>query len=107
MIKELSKFPNFVIIDGKENIENMIHYWTNSILVIGAHGSLFKNMVYCKKNPLFIELSPLSRHICFHHNGICNNFLYFYITLPNDENENIILENDKLHKLIKLVDELV
>lgn len=107
LIKELSNFPDVIIIDGRENIEDMIHYWTNSILVIGAHGSLLKNMIYCKKNPLFIELSPLSRHTCFHHNGTCNNFLYFYITLPNDKNENVILENDKLYKLIEMIEELV
>ena len=107
LINELSKYKDLIIIDGKESIEDMISYWTNAVLVIGAHGSLFKNMIYCKKNPLFIELCPLSRHICFLGNGRHCNFLYFFITLPNDDNENIILENKDLNNLIELIDEFI
>ena len=107
LINKLSKLDNFIVIDGKETLEDMISYWTNAVFVIGAHGSLFKNMIYCKKNPIFIELCPLSRHSCFLGNARSCNFLYFFITLPNDEKENIILDYNSVDNLIKLIDEII
>ena len=107
LINKLSKLDNFKVINGKETLEDMINYWTNAILVIGAHGSLLKNMIYCKKNPIFIELCPLSRHICFLGNARNCNFLYFFITLPNDEKENIILDEGNINNLIELIDEIM
>ena len=107
LINKLSKLDNFKVINGKETLEDMINYWTNAILVIGAHGSLLKNMIYCKKNPIFIELCPLSRRICFLGNARSCNFLYFFITLPNDEKENIILDEGNINNLMQLIDEVM
>ena len=107
LINKLSKLDNFIVIDGKETLEDIINYWTNAILVIGAHGSLLKNMIYCKKNPIFIELCPLSRHICFLGNARNCNFLYFFITLPNDEKENIILDEGNINNIMQLIDEIM
>ena len=107
LINKLSNLDNFIVIDGKESLEDMINYWTNAIFVIGVHGSLFKNMIYCKKNPIFIELCPLSRSVCFLNNALFCNFLYFFITLPSDEKENVILDDDNINNLIELIDEIM
>ena len=94
---------NFVAIDGTEKYEQMVHYWTNAVFVVGAHGSLFKNMIYCKKNPIFIELTP-DRHPCFYGNATHCNFGYFYINFKKDSKENIILSKEDLNMLIQLIE---
>ena len=93
---------NLIVIDGSEPFEKMLNYWTNAIFIIGAHGSLFKNMIYCRKNPIFIELTP-DRHPCFYGNAKLIGLLYFYINLSKDNKENIILDPSNLNKLIELI----
>ena len=92
-----------IVIDGTEKYEQMVHYWTNAVFVVGAHGSLFKNMIYCKKNPIFIELTP-DRHPCFYGNATHCNFGYFYINFKKDSKENIILSKEDLNMLIQLIE---
>ena len=94
---------NFIVIDGSEEYSTMVYYWTNAVLVIGAHGSLLKNMIYCKKNPIFIELTP-DRHPCFYGNAKNCNFEYFYINVNKDDKENILLNTNDLQKIVQLVE---
>jgi len=102
LIEKLKKIcNNLMVIDGSEEFDIMLHYWTNAVFIIGAHGSLLKNMIYCKKNPIFIELTP-DRHPCFYGNANQIRFLYFYINVNKDNKENILLDNSDIDNIINL-----
>ncbi len=103
LIDKLNIYENLKIINGDESLDKIIFYFTNAKLIIGTHGSLFKNMIFCKKNPLLIELCPKSRaNGDFHGNAKFCNFLHIFIILNNFKNENIYLSNEQIDKLITL-----
>jgi capsular polysaccharide biosynthesis protein len=106
LLQELSKWPNFVVIDGSESLHKIIYYFTNASLIIGPHGSMFKNMIYCKKNPVLMELCPSTRHKCFLWNAVKCKFLMFYIVLESDKEENILLNKSNILKILKIIEEI-
>jgi hypothetical protein len=71
---------------------------------LGAHGSLMKNMIWAKKNPVLIELCPPTRHDCFYGNaqGLC--FFTLFILTDTNKKEEIILNDKQKGCLFKLLD---
>ena len=98
---------NFIVLDGKEKLEDTIHYFTNAKIILGAHGSLMKNMIWSKKNPVLIELCPPTRHDCFYGNAQKLQFLAFFILTDCNEKEELILNDEQIEALYNLLDNLV
>jgi len=102
IISELKKSYPLIVIDGSEDRETLIYYFTNAKLIIGPHGSLMKNMIWCKKTPVFIELLPTTRHTCFVDNSLRIGFKTFFFILECDEMERMILSELQAMSIVKL-----
>lgn len=97
---------NFIVLDGSESLEDICMYFTNANIILGAHGSLMKNMIWARKNPVFIELCPYTRHLCFYDNSINCGFTTFFFILDCDEKEQIIfneIQREGLYSLLNLL----
>jgi len=95
---------NFIIIDGTQSHTEMLNYFSNAKIILGIHGSLFKNTIFCKKNPLIIELCPISRHTCFVANSLGCKFQTIFTIIESDEKEQLVLSKEKSDYLINLID---
>jgi hypothetical protein len=97
---------NFIVLDGSETFEKTRHYFTNAKIILGAHGSLMKNVIWSKKNPIFIELCPYTRHDCFGNNSQECGFTTFFFVVNCDEKEQIELSHEQTKGLFELLDNL-
>ena len=107
IVDVLTKKYNFIVLNGTESLEDAMRYFTNARIILGAHGSLMKNMIYCKKNPVLIELCPSTRHDCFYGNARELGFLPFFILVDCNKNEEIILNNEQISGLYEMLDNLI
>ena len=98
---------NFIVLDGSESLENTMHFFTNAKIMLGAHGSLMKNMIWSKKNPILIELCPPTRHDCFYGNATNLGFFTLFILTDTNKKEEIILNDKQKDTLFKLLDNLL
>ena len=108
LIDFLKEKHNFVIMNGSETRAETMYYFTNASLMLGAHGSLMKNKVWCKKNPIFVELTPLSRSAnpCFISNAFTMGLQLFYFICDCDDKEQIHLRDTQRTALFELIDKL-
>lgn len=60
-ILELLKQYNFIVLNGDEKIEYIINVFMNAEIIIGPHGSMFRNNIYCLNNPFIIEFCSKNR----------------------------------------------
>ncbi len=95
---------NFVVLNGSETLDQIQYYFSNANIILGAHGSLMKNTIWCLNNPIFIELCPLSRHGCFKANSVYCGFTTFFFTTDCDDKEQIILNESQINGLYNLLD---
>lgn len=107
IVNVLKKKYNFIVLNGTESLEKTIHYFTNAKIMLGAHGSLMKNMIWSKKNPVLIELCPHTRHDCFYGNSTNLGFTTFFILTNCGEKEEIILNDEQTENLYKLLENLL
>lgn len=107
IVDVLKKKYNFIVLNGTEKMEETIHYFTNAKIILGAHGSLMKNMIWSKKTPILIELCPPTRHDCFYGNAKSLGFLSFFVLTDSNESEQIILNDEQIGGLYKLLDKLL
>jgi capsular polysaccharide biosynthesis protein len=98
---------NFIVLNGTESLEDTMYYFTNAKIMLGAHGSLMKNMIWCKKNPVLIELCPPTRHDCFYGNARDLGFLPFFILVDCNKNKEIILNDQQIDGLYEMLDNLI
>jgi hypothetical protein len=98
---------NFIVLDGSESLEHTMRVFTNSKIMLGAHGSLMKNMIWAKKNPILIELCPPTRHDCFYANAKELGFFTLFILTDTNEKEEITLNDKQKDTLFKLLDKLI
>jgi hypothetical protein len=108
IIDFLKEKHNFVILNGSESRKETMYYFTNASLLLGAHGSLMKNKVWCAKNPIFVELTPLSRsgNPCFVANAVSQGLQSLYFICACDDKEQIHLRDDQRNALFELIDTL-
>lgn len=107
IVKVLKEKYKFIVLNGTETLEETIHYFTNAKIILGAHGSLMKNMIWSKKNPVLIELCPPTRHDCFYGNATSLGFIAFFILTNCNNKEEIILNVEQIENLYKLLDNLI
>ncbi len=63
-----------------------------------------KNMIWCKNQPILIEICPKSRHGCFISNSINLSFTTFMIVCENNAKEESILTEENLSQLYNLLE---
>jgi hypothetical protein len=107
IVNVLKEKYNFIVLNGTESLEETMHYFTNAKIILGAHGSLMKNMIWSKKNLILIELCPPSRaNLDMYGNARELGFLAFFILTDSDKNEQIILNDLQVTNLYKLLDNI-
>jgi len=94
----------FIILDGSELLEEQKFYFTNASIIVGVHSSLMKNMIWCKKNPIFVELFPPTRsHMCFIGNAQQLGFKSIAIPCKANDKEEIVLSDQDVTSFVNLV----
>lgn len=51
----------FTIVRGSEPLKDHINLFNSAKVIVGCHGSLFKNILFCRNRPTIIEFYPNSR----------------------------------------------
>jgi len=90
----------FVVLKGNESLAEIYRLFSLASLVVGPHGSLFANTIFCSSACRVIEFCPKNR--------IDKSFLrkqketvfYEQVTLDADENYNISIDSVWLSKII-------
>jgi len=108
LISELQDTYNFVVLNGSEPLNIIMYYFTHASLILGAHSSLMKNMIWCAINPIFIEITPFSRSLnpCFSANATSLGFQTMYFICECDEKEQIRLSDTQRSSLLELIGKL-
>ena len=87
------KEKGFIALDGTEGIKKHVNLFKNASIIIGAHGSLFKNIIFSDQNPVIYEFCPLNRE---DHNfegmGKTMGLDYNWIGCEADSNYNIQID---------------
>jgi capsular polysaccharide biosynthesis protein len=97
------KDRGFFILKGDEPLEQHITLFRNAKTIIGAHGALFKNLIFCEDNPVILEFNPSSlNNPCYAEGlalsaGLTN---YNYILSESDEQHNSTIDIDKLKRIL-------
>ena len=97
-----NSLDNLHVVYGNESLSYHVKSFGSAYLIIGSHGSLFKNMVFCTADPRVYEVCPINRPIeCFkrHGNIISSDYCLNYI--ESDEDFNININLDHLNDWIK------
>ena len=95
------KQEGFIALDGTEGIKKHVNLFKNASIIIGAHGSLFRNIIFSDQNPVIYEFCPLNRE---DHNfegiGKTMNLDYNWIGCEADSNFNIKIDVKELKKYV-------
>lgn len=95
---DLLSSKQFIILTGKEPLKDIVNYFANARIVIGVHGSILANTIFCNPDTKIIEFCPDNR-ICY---NFRNTFKmaqnYNHILVQSDEYNNIKIDTN----LIKL-----
>ena len=94
------KAKGFTIINGSEGIAEHVRLFKNASIIIGAHGSLFRNIIFSDQNPSVYEFCAHNRE---DHNfegiGKTMDLNYNWIKTQADENYNIKINIEELKNL--------
>jgi len=104
IIQSIQAIHPTIVITGAETHKQMLHYFTNAKLILGVHGSLMKNLIWCKKSPIFIELCPYTRHGCFVGNSLNIGFQTFFFIVDCNDKEQITLSDKQKQGLFRLLE---
>ncbi|MBF0489702.1 MAG: glycosyltransferase family 61 protein [Candidatus Omnitrophica bacterium] len=96
------KEQGFTIFEGHEGLEKTIELFSNAQVIIGAHGSAFKNSLFSLGNPLIIEFCPNKRidKSLFNNSISAGHVKHKFITVECDEKNNIKIDIDLLRSLL-------
>lgn len=61
LIQEISKGLPVKIFTGNESVEEMVNLFNKAKFVLGVHGAMFVNTIFCNENAKIIELIPSTR----------------------------------------------
>ncbi|MCK9273063.1 glycosyltransferase family 61 protein [Candidatus Gracilibacteria bacterium] len=102
-VHEFFEKNGFIIINGSEDLESIINYFFNAEIIIGVHGGLFSNLIFCDNLKKVIEIFPENYYNgCYYGwKDIIKIKLYETIIVPS-ENIDIVLSQQIMNKLVSL-----
>ena len=107
LIESMRLIHPCIVLDGTESREQIFHSFTNAKCIVGVHGSLMKNTIWCKRSPIFIELVPHTRKLCFVGNAENMGFRCLCFIVECDANEQISLKDTQKHALLNIFEACV
>lgn len=101
-VVRLLKSLGFTILKGDESLEKHVGLFRGADLIVGAHGALFKNIIFCENNPRILEFYAHNRsNQCFL--GIASTAGikdHHFLEERGDASHNINLNLSKIKSLI-------
>jgi len=92
-IEEYLSSIGFTIIDGTEGIKKHVSLFKKASFIVGAHGSLFRNIIFCNTDVVVYEFCPENRQ---DHNfegiGKTMGIKYNWIKTKADDNFNSFID---------------
>ncbi len=92
----------FIIINGVENLSDIINYFYNAEIIVGIHGGCFSNMIFCNKNKLkkVVEIFPSNMYNgCFVGWNQHLQVDYKTLTIESDKRNNIFFNINNLNEV--------
>lgn len=99
-VETFLKKRGYLILDGTESLGRIVDLFSRAEVVVGPHGSLFANSIYCKENARIIEYCPKSRPEFSQKNKYKRATDYTQIMLDADVKHNIEIDIDEMARLI-------
>jgi len=94
---ELLSDHGFQVIDGSESLQEHIRLFGAARRVVGPHGSMFRNVLFCGPDCRVLEFCPGNRRdTSLREVGETCGLDYQFVEVPGDENNNIEIELDIL-----------
>tara|TARA_R100000008_G_scaffold86896_1_gene82583 strand:- start:11263 stop:12312 length:1050 start_codon:yes stop_codon:yes gene_type:complete len=91
----------FTVVEGNEGIEKHINLFNKASIIIGAHGSLFRNIIFSDYNPKVFEFCPKNRAcLNFTKIGKTLGLEYKWIETKADEDFNIKIDLNFLKDIL-------
>ena len=103
LVDALKEEMGFIVLDGSESLDETLQYFSNARLIVGVHGSLMKNMIWCQKNAILLELAPSTRHQCFYNNCKRTSLDTIYMVCDADDEEQLVLKDAQMEALINMI----
>jgi capsular polysaccharide biosynthesis protein len=95
------KEHNFTILDGTEGIREHVRLFRNASIIIGPHGSMFRNIIFSDKNPKVFEFCPHNRPARHQLDiGKMMNLEYTWTETEADDDFSIRIDLDVLRDII-------
>jgi capsular polysaccharide biosynthesis protein len=95
----------FLVVTGEESISQIVGLFHNAEVVVGAHGSLFANSMFCRDDCQIVEYCPDNR-VDYSFKGkrkLAKK--YHHMVVPGDDNFNIEIPIEELKSFIYKLDE--
>ncbi|WP_342804831.1 glycosyltransferase family 61 protein [Alteromonas sp. M12] len=91
---------NFKVLTGNENLKDIISLFARARNIVGPHGSIFVNTIFCGDNCNIIEYCPSNRPDFSFQRKYKRASNYKHVLLDADNDHNIILDTDSLESLL-------
>lgn len=90
----------FFILDGTQNLSEVVSLFYRADKIIGPHGSLFVNTIFCRPEADIYEFCPKNRPDYSFQNKLkaCQNYNHYLVDA--DEKHNIEIDLKKLEKIL-------
>jgi hypothetical protein len=86
----------FIVLNGQEPLDLMIQYFAKAKTIVGAHGSMFVNSIFCNPDTRIIEFCPSNRACYNFRNTFKMAENYKHILIESDESFNITIDTNAL-----------
>lgn len=90
----------FIVVDGSEPLSEIVRLFSSARIIIGAHGSLFANTIYCQAECQIVEFCPNNRIDVSLQVKFKRAKNYIQIKESADSNFNISIPLDKLATIL-------
>ena len=100
-VLNILKDRGYTIVNGDESLDYIIEVFRNAKVIIGPHGGMFANLLFCTKQPRVIELFP-SNYVnrCFESLNKLTETDYMEVICVADEQRNINIDLSLLKGLL-------
>ena len=87
----------FVKVTGEEVLMEHIRLFKDALVIVGPHGSMFKNTLFCQQSPVCYEFCPANRRCrAFEDNALINKHRYAWIPVLTDGSHHITIPMEVL-----------
>ena len=98
------KSNGFTILYGNETLDQMIDYFAHAEVIIYPHGSLIRNLVFCKKRPLIYEFCSKNRvNKSFLGIALASMIPSGCIYVDSDKHNNIVIDMKILENIVSKI----